>query len=111
MNTKQDNSEPESASDLLGWLRGKLADAEHALQCREEMATAKPLSTEELEELSKMPGVRVTKGGKMSKAAIKEMNEMPLRHKRIAEKCRREVEMFRATIAALTQPNEAISKL
>ena len=70
------------------------------------MATAKPLSAEEWEALSKLPGVRVTKGRKMSKAAIKEMHEMPLRHKRIAEKCLHEVEMFRATIAALSQPND-----
>lgn len=98
--------EPSPAPDLLAWLRGKLADAEQALQCREDMATAKPLSAEEWEELSKIPGVRVTKGRKMSKAAIKEMHEMPRRHKRIAEKCRHEVEMFRATIEALTQPNE-----
>lgn len=94
-----------STSDLLGWLRGKLTDAEQALRSREAMANPATISEEEWERLKAMPGTRVTKGRKLSKAALKDMAEEPLRHKRIAQKCRHEVEMFRATIAALTQPN------
>jgi F420-0:gamma-glutamyl ligase-like protein len=93
------------SSDLLGWLRGKLADAEKALRCREDMANAKPISEEEWEKLKAMPGVRVTKGRKLTKAELKDMAEEPRRQKRIAVKCRHEVEMFKAIIAALTQPN------
>ena len=70
------------------------------------MANPPTISDEEWERIKAMPGTRVTKGRKLSKAALKDMAEEPLRHKRIAEKCRREVEMFRATIAALTQPND-----
>lgn len=91
--------------ELLGWLRGKLAEAEQSLRCREAMANPPTISDEEWERLKALPGTRVTKGRKLSKAAIKEMELEPLRHKRIAIKCRHEVEMFRATIAALTQPN------
>lgn len=95
-----------ATSDLLGWLRGKLTDAEQALRSREAMANPPTISEEEWERLKAMPGTRVTKGRKLSKAALKDMAEEPLRHKRIAQKCRHEVEMFRATIAALTQPND-----
>ena len=100
-------SEPLPASDLLGWLRGKLAEAEQALRSREAMANPPTISEEEWERLKAMPGTRVTKGRKLSKAAIKDMAEEPLRQKRIAKRCRHEVEMFRATIAALTQPNDS----
>jgi hypothetical protein len=91
---------------LLGFLRGKLADAEKSLRCREEMANPRVISDEEWEEMKKMPGVIVTKGRKLSKAALKEMELAPLRHKRIAAIYRNEVEMFKAVIAALDQPND-----
>lgn len=106
MNSKLLQRQPQVAtSALLGWLRGKLADAEQSLRSREAMANPKPISDEEWEALKALPGTRVTNGRKLGKAALKEMAEEPLRHKRIAAKCLREVEMFRATIDALTQPN------
>jgi hypothetical protein len=89
---------------LLGWLRGKLADAEKELRSREDMANAKPLTDAEWGKFVTLPGTIVTKGRKLSKAKIKEMEEEPKRHARIAIKCSREVEMFRAAINALT-PN------
>lgn len=95
---------------MLGWLRGKLADAEQSLRSREQMANAKPLTAAEWEELAAMPGVLVTKGRPLSKAACKKLEaaqeEDAARQGRIAIKCRHEVEMFRATIDALTQPND-----
>lgn len=72
------------SGEILDWLRGKLADAEQALRIWEAMANLPTISDEEWER-------------------IKDLAEEPLRHKRIAEKCRCEVEMFRATIAALTK--------
>jgi hypothetical protein len=108
---EQDQSKTQSAaavrsSDLLCWLRVKLAEAEQSLRCREEMANPPHISEEELERLKALPGTRVTKGRKLSKAELKEMAEEPLRHKRIVVKCRREVEMFKATIAAISQHND-----
>jgi len=95
-----------ATSALLGWLRGKLADAEKSLSAREQMANTAPITAEEWEEWSKMPGVIVTKGRRMSKAAKKALAdkqvEQQLRDKRIAIKCSHEVEMFKAVIAALT---------
>ena len=91
--------------DLLCWLRLKLAEAEHSLKCREAMANLKPMTDEDIEQIKALPGTRITKGRKLSKAAFKEIEEEPLRHKRIAVKCRREVEMFKATIAAISQHN------
>lgn len=76
------------SGEILDWLRGKLADAEQALRIWEAMANPPTISDEEWER---------------SEAALKDLAEEPLRHKRIAEKCRCEVEMFRATIAALTK--------
>jgi len=93
---------------LLGWLRVKLAEAEHSLKCREAMANLKPMNDEELEQIKALPGTRITKGRKLSKAAIKEIEMEPLRHKRIAVKCRHDVEMFKATIDAVSQPNTRI---
>lgn len=104
--TQMQNGGAVAPKDLLGWLRDKLADAEKSLRCREDMANAKPLTEEDFEKLKAMPGVRITKGRKLTKAELKDMAEEPLRQKRIAAKCRHEVEMFKATIAALTQPNK-----
>ncbi len=70
------------SGEILDWLRGKLANAEQALRIWEAMANPPTISDEEWERI---------------------LAEEPLRHKRIAEKCRCEVEMFRATIAALTK--------
>ena len=95
-----------ASKDLLCWLRVKLAEAEQSLRCREAMANLKPMTAEEFEEIKALPGTRITKGRKLSKAALKEIEMEPLRHKRIAVICRREVEMFKATIAAISQHNE-----
>jgi len=94
---------------LLCFLREKLADAEKSLTAREQMANSKPISEEEWEQLKSMPGVRVTKGRKLSKAEVRDIEEGPKRHGRIAAKCRHEVEMFRAVIAALDKHNTEIT--
>lgn len=100
-------------SALLGWLRGKLEDAEKSLSAREQMANAKPLTAEEWEELAKMPGVLVTKGRKLSKAACKKLEaeqaEAAAQQGRIAIKCRHEVEMFKAVLKQLEAPNDKVS--
>ncbi len=103
----QTNNEEESiaSTDLLGFLRGKLADAEQSLRSREAMANPPRISEEEWEAIKARPGTIMTKGRKLSKSALKEIEMEPLRHKRIAVKCRHEVEMFKAVIAALVQPN------
>jgi len=90
---------------LLCFLRDKLAEAEKSLAAREQMADSKPISEEEWERLKSLPGVIVTKGRKLSKAEVKDIEEGPKRHSRIAAKCRREVEMFRAVIAELDKHN------
>ena len=101
-------SEPLPASDLLCFLRDKLADAERSLRCREEMAkTTPPISEEELEALKARPGVIVTKGRKLTKAQVKDMEEEPKRQSRIAATCRREVMMFKAVIAAMESQHNA----
>lgn len=104
----QTNNEekPIESTDLLGFLRGKLADAEQSLRSREAMANPPRISEEEWEALKARPGTIMTKGRKLSKAALKEIEMEPLRHKRIAVKCRHEVAMFKAAIAALSQPND-----
>lgn len=91
-----------ASSELLDWLRGRLADAEQALSAREAMANQPKISDEEWELIKAMPGARVTKARKLSKAALNDIAQESLRHKRIAQKCLREVEMFRAAIAVLT---------
>lgn len=93
-------------TDLLSFLRGKLADAEQSLRSREEMANPPRISEEEWEALKARPGTIMTKGRKLSKAALKEIEMEPLRHKRIAAKIRREVEMFKGVIDALSQLND-----
>lgn len=93
------------SDDLLGFLRGKLAEAEKSLRCREEMANPRRISEEEWARLKSLPGTRVTTAHKLSKAALKEMEMEPLRHKRIAAKCRQEVAMLKAVIATIDKPN------
>jgi hypothetical protein len=105
MKNTTDSPERFTASDLLAFMRGKLVAAENALRCREQMANAKPLTAEEWEELAKMPGVLVTKGRKLSKAACKKLEAKQegdaAMQSRIAIKCRNEVDMIKAVIAAL----------
>jgi hypothetical protein len=91
---------PEVAShDLLCWLRGKLAAAEQSLKSREEMANEQPITKEEWEWLRSLPSTIAGRSRKTSKAKHEEEIS---RHKRIAVKCRHEVAMFRAVIAALS---------
>lgn len=90
--------------DIVLFLKDKLAAAEKELRCHEEMSRPQPrISEEKWERIKAMPGTRVTMGRKMSKAALKAMAEEPLRHKRIAAKCRHEVDMFKAAIAELSK--------
>lgn len=70
------------------------------------MANPERISEEEWERLKALPGTRVTKGRKLSKAALEELEMEPLRHKRIAVKCRHEVEMFKAVIAVVENSSE-----
>lgn len=99
-----------SEAPLLDWLRGKLADAEQSLRCREEIAASCERSADPKywEELAKMPGVIVTTTSRGRKApTAKDDLESAARHRRIAIKCRHEVKMFEATIAALREKWEA----
>jgi hypothetical protein len=98
-NENPDSSQKAVANDaLFGFLRGKLADAEKSLKSREDMANQKPISKEDWEWLKSLPGTIACKGRKPSKA---KQEEEIMRHKRIAVKCRREVEMFKAVIAKI----------
>lgn len=90
---------------LLGWLHGKLAAAEQSLKSREAMANPPTIPIEEWEKLKSLPGTIVGKSRKPSKAKLEERRLELLRHKRIAVKCRQEVEMFKAVIAALDLVN------
>ena len=90
-----------ASHDLLCWLRGKLTDAEQSLKSREALANPPTISEEEWERLKSLPSTIVGKPRKVSKAKQEEGRQELLRHKRIAIKCRREVEMFKATISAV----------
>lgn len=109
MTQTNNDVKPIESTDLLGWLRGKLADAEQSLKGREALANPPTISEEEWERLKSLPGTIVGKSRKPSKAKMEERRLELLRHKRIAVKCRHEVEMFRAVIAALSLPNAEVS--
>ncbi len=90
---------------LLLWLNNKLADAEQSLRARESLAESfeRTADPKFWDDLSKMPGVIVTKTYRGRKGPTAEQNkESAASQRRIAEKCRHEVEMFKATIEALT---------
>lgn len=79
------------------WLQSKLADAEKSLRCREEGESAWRNGTdEEWKTVAKMHG-----GAFLNQAA---RNMKANTEARIAAKCRNEVEMFKAVIAALSTP-------
>jgi hypothetical protein len=85
---------PIDTAALLDFLRGKLAKAEESLQCRIEGEKCwRGGTAEEWKQVAKMNGGKV-----ISKS---ERTELAEREKRIAVKCRHEVEMFKAEIAAL----------
>ena len=77
------------SGDLLGWLVVKLHEAKSALKAREQMEATWRGGTDESWRAA---------GCKMNKAARLKESET---HGRIAVKCRREVEMFEATIKAI----------
>lgn len=83
--------------DLLGFLRGKLAFAEQALRSR---VDAQKCWREGTNESWQKVGCKMTKEQRLRVSETEG---------RIAEKCRREVEMFRAVIAALDKPNVGLS--
>lgn len=87
-----------SRADLADWLREKIRAAEKALKTREDMATTWRSGTDaEWESAASLHPS--TAGRAMKKAArIKEAAS----HDRIAAKLRRELEMFRATLAAIS---------
>lgn len=90
------------SSDWLGWIEGKLADAEVALKCREEMVTTWRHGSDEMWEAA--AAIHPSTAGKSLKRAAR-LTEAK-KHARIATRLRRDVEMFRATLNAL-QPNKA----
>ncbi len=102
MNTTMESNRkeplPVGSDAVLGWLYSKLSEAQRALRCREAMANPPTISDEEWERLKSSPGARVTKGRNLSKAVRLEIELAPVRHRRIAVKCRHEVEMFEALI-------------
>jgi hypothetical protein len=90
---------PATGSALLEWLRGKLAEAEKHLQFRIEGAEMWRSGTDE----SWKAAARLS-GEKASTKA--ERLRTAESFDRIAVKCRREVEMFKAAIASLNRMEE-----
>ena len=93
--------------DLFGFLLGKLADAEKSLQGREALANPPTISEEEWERLKSHTGTIIGKSRKTSNAKLEEEIKI---HRRIAVKLRHEVEMFRAVIAAISEPNAEVKR-
>lgn len=90
--------------EVLGWLRAKLADAEKSLRAREQSeATFRSGTDESWAAAAELHSS--TRGKPMNKKA---RLEVALIQGRIAGKCRREVEMFKAVIAALDHPNDEL---
>src|ERR1017187_7754783 len=85
---------PLSSSALLGWLRGKIADAEKTLRAREQMENAWLGGTDKS---WRAVGCKL---GRTQRIAMTDT------HARIAKKCRREVQMFRSILDALIHPND-----
>lgn len=86
------------SSDLLGWLGGKLAEAEKTLKSREQMAaTCRTGTNAEWNAASKMHpstvGMKSTKAERLKEAQM---------HDRIADRLRHDRDMFRTTINLLS---------
>jgi hypothetical protein len=94
------------STDLLGWLRGKLADAERTLAAREAAAAVWKSGTDKEWAESAKLHPDTAKEPPLTKAA---RMENARREERILVKCRRDVEMFKAVISALSHPNGALS--
>ena len=90
---KQEPDPGVGSSDLLGWLRGKIADAEKTVIAREQMESAWRDGTAKS---WKAVGCKMNKTARLEEAS---------RQGRIAVKCRREVQMFKAVFDALNHPN------
>ena len=89
------------SADLLGWLGEKIAAAEKAVKAREQAAaTWRDGTNADWEAACAMhpttAGRALKKRERMAAAA---------REDRIAAMCRRELQMFKATAKALSQPN------
>lgn len=85
--------------ELLDWLRLKLAAAEAALSARLQAATAWKSGTDaSWEQAAKISGAYLR--GKVITKSADRMKESAAQS-RIAEKCRIDVDAFKATIAAL----------
>ena len=93
----RDAAKIEAQAALLGWLRGKVSDAEKALEIREELAATWRTGTN-AEWASAGAMHPSTAGRTPSKAARITQAQM---HDRIASKLRHELAMFRAVLAAL----------
>jgi hypothetical protein len=91
------SEKPTVAVELLDWLRVKLSDAEAALKAREEMARTWRHGSDEAWEAA--AAMHPKTAGKALKRAAR-LTEAK-KHARIATWCRRDVAMFRATLAAL----------
>jgi len=81
---------------VVEFIKGKLADAESRLQMRVAMQNVWASGTDES---WRAVGCRRTKSQRLKDAAM---------HGRIATKNRREVLMFKATLAALQAPNDKL---
>lgn len=91
-----------SSTDLLGWLREKIAEAEKTLRLRENMEKAYLSGSDELWKRAaslhpSTKGKAMTKHDRMVQAEI---------NRRIAAQCRHELEMCTAVMDALTHPND-----
>jgi hypothetical protein len=89
---------PLSSSDLLGWLRSKLADAERIVMAREQMDAAWRGGSDES---WKSVGCKLNKSARLKESSVQG---------RIATKCRHDVSMFKAAIDALSHPNKKVSE-
>ena len=86
--------------DLVGWLRGKVSDAEKALKTREDMAALWRTGTNA--EWAAAGAMHPSTAGRTLRKAAR-LKEADM-HGRIAAKLRHEVTMFRAALAALSPP-------
>jgi hypothetical protein len=92
-----------ASGDLLGWLRGKLAEAEKKLNIREEMAAVWRTGTNA--EWKAAAAMHPSTAGQELKRPYR--LKQAVAHDIIAERLRRDVGMFRATLDALSPPNDS----
>lgn len=90
-------SPPLSSSDLLEWLRGETDDAEKALKAREQAEATWRGGTDKS---WRAAGCKLSRAERIRNADI---------NRRIAEKCRRNIEAIRAIIAIVIHSDKHIS--